>query len=194
MSSRGPKLTERFATLAHSNGVLPLLLFLEVLETTIFPFPYEAIFVALCLAAPNRIWVFLAVTVAGSAIAGSIVYALGAGLAEPLADQLGVREAVESYKATFDERGGVLVFLGGLTPVPSYLVNLVAGATGYPFITFLALFSLSRFIRFFVLGLLLRLFGEAILTQWSRLPVGIRRSMLIVFLALVAWWSVAELG
>lgn len=194
MDDRRPDLAKRFALAAHSNAVLPILLVLEILETTIVPFPYEAIFVALCLAAPQRTWLFVAVTVAGSAIAGSILYSLGAGFAEPLARYLNVQEAVEAYKSTFSERGGALIFLGGLTPVPSYFVNLVAGATGYPFATFLALFSSSRFIRFALLGLLIHLFGEAILAQWSRLPIVVQRTILILFLAAVTWWLIANLG
>ena len=67
MDDRRPDLAKRFALAAHSNAVLPILLVLEILETTIVPFPYEAIFVALCLAAPQRTWLFVAVTVAGSA-------------------------------------------------------------------------------------------------------------------------------
>ena len=47
MDDRRPDLAKRFALAAHSNAVLPILLVLEILETTIVPFPYEAIFVAL---------------------------------------------------------------------------------------------------------------------------------------------------
>lgn len=194
MSDRNGIFIEKFASAAHSRAVIPVLFFLEVLETTILPVPYEAIFIALCLAAPQRIWLFVAITAAGSAVAGAILYALGAGFVEPVADYLEVGEAVGSYKATFDERGGGLIFLGGLTPVPSYLVNLVAGATGYPFTTFLALFFVSRLIRFAVLGLLIRLFGDAFLARWSKLPVVVRRAILIVFLVAVTWWSIAEIA
>ena len=193
MQATKPALTEKLVNLARSNVIIPILLILEVAETTFAPFPYEAVFIALCLAARERIWIFIAVTVLGSAVAGSILYALGAGLAEPLAKQLGITEAVASYMATFEERGAVLIFLGGVTPVPSYLVNLAAGASGYPFIHFVALFSASRFLRFAVLGLLLFFFGETILERWKKLPRCARRLFTVSLLIAVVLWSASAL-
>ncbi len=190
MKAARPTLTERLVALAHSNGIIPVLLMVEILETTILPFPYEAAFIALCFAAPKRIGLFVAVTVIGSAIAGTILYALGAGFADPLADRLGVEAAVDSYKATFQERGGVLIFLGGLTPVPSYLVNLAAGASGYPYPAFVALFAASRFIRFAAFGLLIHFFGERVLGQWTKLPSWLRKTLIIGFLIGVTLWSI----
>ncbi len=185
--------TARFIALAHSPAIIPALLLLEILETTIVPLPYEAVFIALCLAARDRIWLFTAITVLGSAIAGSILYALGAGLADPIAAQLGIAETITAYEDVFSERGGVLIFLGGLTPVPSYAVNLVAGATSYPFWPFVGLFSLSRFIRFAILGLILYLFGDAITRGWERLPKWPRRVLVGAFLIAVGWWALSGL-
>lgn len=191
MDKHTPTLPDRLVALAHSNKIIPVLLLLEILETTVVPYPYEAVFIALCLAAPKRIWLFVAITVLGSAIAGAVLYALGAGLLDPLADRLGVESAVDSYMVTFQERGAVLIFLGGLTPVPSYLVNLVSGASGYPFFSFLALFSVSRFIRFGVLGLVLHFFGERLTRKWGQIPVLWRRIIVVMFLGVVIAWSVS---
>ncbi|MEO1100914.1 MAG: VTT domain-containing protein [Pseudomonadota bacterium] len=186
--------TARFTALAHTPAIIPALLLLEILETSFVPLPYEAVFIAVCLAARDRIWLFTAITVLGSAIAGSILYAVGAGLAEPLAAQFGVEATVATYQDAFNERGGLLILLGGLTPVPSYAVNLAAGASSYPFWPFVGLFSLSRFIRFALLGLALYLFGDAITRGWERLPKWPRRIAVVALLIIVTWWALSGLA
>ncbi|MEL6475224.1 MAG: hypothetical protein AAFQ21_14170, partial [Pseudomonadota bacterium] len=69
-----PGFVGRLVRIAHSRQLVPILFLIEVLETTILPLPYEALFVALCLSARDRIWLFVLVTVAGSAVAGAIMY------------------------------------------------------------------------------------------------------------------------
>lgn len=186
--------TARVTEMAHTPAIIPILLLLEILETTFIPMPYEALFIAVCLAARDRIWLFTAITVLGSAIAGAILYGVGAGLAEPVAAMFGVEATIATYQDMFNERGGVLILLGGLTPVPSYAVNLAAGASGYPFWPFVGLFTVSRFIRFAILGLALYLFGDAITRGWERLPKWPRRIVVVALLIGVTWWALSGLA
>ena len=196
MTERAPpqRFADRIVALAHSFWVLPALLLLEIAETTFVPFPYEAVFVALCLTARDRIWLFTLVTVLGSAAAGAIMYSLGAFFAAPVSEWLGIADAVDAHRADFAERGAALIFLAGTTPLPSYLVNFVAGASGYPFAEFLTLFTASRFLRFAILGVLLYLFGERITRGWAKLPLSLRRILWIALLVAVVVWTVASLG
>lgn len=185
---------DRFVGLAHSQWLLPALLIVETLETSILPLPYEAAFIALCLAARDRIWAIVAVSVLGSAIGGSIVYLIGAQYFDPVVTQMGARELAQTYLDRFNERGASFIFLGGTTPAPSYLINLVAGATGYPFWEFLSIFSFSRLVRFAILGGLLFLFGTQITGAWARLPKGVKRAFTIILVAAVAYWFVSGLS
>lgn len=186
-----PTLADRLVALAHSRWLLPVLLLVEIAETTILPLPYEAAFIALCLAARDRIWVFIAITVLGSAIGGSIIYAIGAAYFDPIVARLGVEELAATYTDRFAERGTSFIFLGGTTPAPSYLINLIAGATGYPYGEFLGIFSVSRFIRFAVLGGLLYLFGDQILSAWASAPKWLRRMLTVVLIAALVYWFVS---
>lgn len=190
-SAGRPTLADRLVALAHSRWLLPVLLLVEIAETTILPLPYEAAFIALCLAARDRIWVFIAITVLGSAIGGSIIYAIGATYFDPIVARLGVEELAATYTDRFAERGASFIFLGGTTPAPSYLINLIAGATGYPYGEFLGIFSVSRFIRFAVLGGLLYLFGDQILNAWAGAPKWLRRMLTVVLIAALVYWFVS---
>ncbi len=188
-----PRLTlsDRLVALAHSHWLLPVLLLVEIAETSILPLPYEAAFIALCLAARDRIWIFVAVTVLGSAIGGSIIYAIGATYFDPVVSRLGVEALAATYAERFAERGTSFIFLGGTTPAPSYLINLIAGATGYPYWEFLGVFSVSRFVRFAILGGLLFLFGAQITGAWARMPKWLKRTLTALLIAGLVYWFVS---
>lgn len=153
--------------------------------------PYEAAFIALCLAARDRIWLFVVVTVLGSAVGGSIIYAVGAAYFDPIVARLGVEEIAAPYLEQFAERGASFIFLGGTTPAPSYLINLIAGATGYPYGEFLAIFTASRFVRFAILGGLIFIFGAQLVSAWSGLPRWVRRALTAVLIAGLIYWFVS---
>lgn len=187
-------LTDRLVALAHSRWLLPVLLVVEIAETSILPLPYEAAFIALCLAARDRIWIFVAVTVLGSAIGGSIIYAIGATYFDPVVSRLGVEALAATYAERFAERGTSFIFLGGTTPAPSYLINLIAGATGYPYWEFLGVFSVSRFVRFAILGGLLFLFGAQITGAWARMPKWLKRTLTALLIAGLVYWFVSGLS
>jgi len=186
-----PTFADRMVALAHSRWLLPVLLLVVILETSFVPLPYEAAFIALCLAARARIAHFVAISVLGSAIGGSIIYALGAAYFDPIVARLGVEELAATYTDGFTDRGAIFIFLGGTTPAPSYLINLIAGATGYPYWEFLGIFSASRFVRFAVLGGLLFLFGTQITGAWARLPKGAKRLLSVLLIAGLIYWFVS---
>ncbi|NQY96321.1 MAG: VTT domain-containing protein [Henriciella sp.] len=193
MAETAPRRTfaDRMVGLAHSRWLLPVLLLVVVLETSFVPLPYEAAFIALCLAARDRIWIFIAISVLGSAIGGSVIYALGATYFDPIIARLGVEELASTCTDRFAERGASFIFLGGTTPAPSYLINLIAGATGYPYWEFLGIFSASRFLRFAVLGGLLFLFGAQITSAWERMPKWLNRVLSIALIIGLIYWFVS---
>ena len=186
-----PTLVQRVEALAHSRWLLPVLLAIEIAETTFVPLPYEALFIALCAAARDRIVTFVAITMLGSAIGGSILYLLGVSFADTVAAMFGAEAALAELTAVFAERGASFILLGGTTPAPSYLINLAAGASSYPYLNFLLLFSVSRFIRFAILGLLIYYFGDEIAGFWKRLPKWLRVSLTVLIAAALVYWFVS---
>ena len=164
---------------------------IEVVETTVLPLPYEALFIALCAVARNRIWLFVLVTAAGSGIAGTIMYALGATYAEPVAAGFGAEKSLAEVAEVVRERGASFILLGGTTPAPSYLINLAAGASGFPFWQFLSLFTISRLLRFALLGALIYFFGETIATCWDRQPKWLRWTISLALFGGITYWLIS---
>ncbi|MEL7541778.1 MAG: VTT domain-containing protein [Pseudomonadota bacterium] len=185
------KLQARLTVSANSVWVIPVLLLIEVVETTILPLPYEALFIALCAVARNRIWLFVLVTAAGSALAGAIMYGLGAAYAEPIASWLGAENTLADLTTIVQDRGASFILLGGTTPAPSYLINLAAGASGFPFWQFLTLFTISRLARFAVLGAVIYFFGETIATYWERLPKQLRWTISLALIIGITYWLIS---
>lgn len=181
-------LEDRLASAADSFWVLPVLLAIEIVETTVFPLPYEALFVALCAASKNRIWLFVLITGLGSAIAGMIMYGLGASFAEPVATWFGVEKTLVELTLVIQERGASFILLGGTTPAPSYLINLAAGAASFPFWQFLSIFFFSRILRFAILGAVVFFFGDSIASYWRRLPIWLRRGLWTLLIAGLIYW------
>lgn len=191
--SRDQKLSDQLVALAHSRWIIPALLLVAIIETCSIPFPYEAVFVALCLAARDRIATFIIVSTLGSAIGGSIIYLVGAHLFDPVIAYLGLEPVITEYLDRFEERGASFIFLGGATPAPSFAINMIAGATGYPFLEFFGIFSASRLARFAILGGLLYLFGGQITQAWSKLPKWVRRLLTVIVIAAIVYWFVSGL-
>lgn len=183
-------ISDRFLSIARSPKLLPFLLLFAVFETTFIPLPYEAVFVALCLAARPLIGGLIFVSVLGSAIGGSIVYWIGATYFDDVVLRFGIVDLAATYSERFSERGASFIFLGGTTPAPSFVINLIAGAVGYPYWEFVGIFATSRLVRFGLLGLLLYVFGEQLISAWSRLPVWARRGLtVLLILGLVYWFA-----
>ena len=113
-------------------------------------------------------------------LAAQLSTRLAARILIPSLTQLGLEEIAANYTARFAERGASFIFLGGTTPAPSYVINLIAGATGYPFGEFLGIFSASRLVRFGVLGGLLFVFGAQITGGWKRLPNWLKRGLTLL--------------
>ena len=63
----------------------------------------------------------------------------------------------------------------GIVPIPFQIAMLVAGASAYPIVLFLAAACLARGARYFGLALLIAVAGKAALDIWNRhaKPIGI---------------------
>jgi len=138
-----------------------------LLQGSVVPGMSETLLIPLGLADPRRALYLAAWATAGSTVGGFIAYAIGSqGIAQGGAALLGWvgvgSQTLESYRPLFERHGWKLVLLSTLSPIPTKIVCIAAGAFGIPFWQFaLALFA-GRGARFLVVGLMLRFAGERI--------------------------------
>src|SRR5690606_28292114 len=69
-------------------------------------------------------------------------------------------EQFESIRQQIHRHGFWYVLSVGITPIPFQIAMLAAGATGYSFVLYLLATTISRFLRYFGLALLVYLFGN----------------------------------
>ena len=162
------------------------------MESSFFPVPPDVILVPMSLARPRRAWLYALICTIGSVLGALLGYAIGALLYNTVGLWLihlyGYGARVVELKALFAQWGWAVILLKGLTPIPFKIVTITCGLLGYNLPLFVALCTLTRGARFFILAVLLNLFGETI-KGWLERYFGI--FMLILVLTVVVGFVVA---
>ena len=136
-----------------------------LMQGSVVPGPSDILLVPLGLADPPRVFRLAAWATAGSAVGGLIAYAIGALAFETvgqwLIGHLGLSAvSVESQRARFDEHGAWLVALSAISPLPTKIVCIAAGAFGVPIPAFFLAIFAGRATRFFAIASVVRFAGE----------------------------------
>jgi membrane protein YqaA with SNARE-associated domain len=140
------------------------------------PGPADALLVPFGLADPRRVYRLALWALAGSTLGGITAYLAGAfAFQEVVAPVLGVvgidpRE-LASFQTLFARHGWMLVVVSSVSPFPSKLVSVSAGAFGIPFPIFALALGLGRAARFFTIAVLIHLAGERIARWWRRVTL-----------------------
>jgi membrane protein YqaA with SNARE-associated domain len=135
-------------------------------EASFFPFPPDILLIGMALARPQRAFLYAGIATIGSVAGGALGYLIGASffrlIAEPLLAAYGYGPAFHQFQLRYDQYGLWIILLKGLTPIPYKIVTIASGAAHFNFPVFLAASVATRGARFFLLALVLRLFGEPI--------------------------------
>jgi membrane protein YqaA with SNARE-associated domain len=142
------------------------------MQGSVVPGPADALIVPLGVADPRIVYRLAIFATAGATIGGIIAWLIGANafeeLGRPILHLLGIGDAtIARSEGLFDRRGWLIVLLATVTPVPSKLVCIAAGAFGVPFVPFALALGFGRGARFAVIALGVRLAGERI-ERWKR--------------------------
>lgn len=139
---------------------------IAVIEASVFPVPPDILLLALALAQPRQGLRFAAIATAGSVLGAVIGYAIGmflfAAIAQPLLEFYHAMERFSEVQKLFVEYGAGIVLIAGFSPIPFKIITIAAGAFGLSFPLFLMAALLSRGVRFFIEGALLRWGGDSL--------------------------------
>lgn len=131
-------------------------------ESSFFPIPPDVLLIALCLAEPERaLWYALVCSVA-SVAGGMAGYGIGRYGGRPLLLRIFSHERIDTVAAYFDRWNAWAVGIAGLTPIPYKVFTISGGAFVINFRIFVFASAVSRSLRFFVIALLMWLFGAPI--------------------------------
>jgi len=150
--------------LARHRQAVPLLAFIAFIESVIFPIPTAIMAAPMMQADHSKIWRYATICAVFSILGGIAGYALGwfayETFAMPLLDKLGKVDTAEKFRCMTDEYGAIAVFGAGLTPFPYKVITILSGAMKINFGVFIVASLLARFGQFFLIGAVIKKFGN----------------------------------
>lgn len=147
---------------SHAKATYYLFL-LSVAESSFFPIPPDVMLLPMCLAQPNRVWRLAGITTIGSVLGGVIGYAIGAyafGFIEPVLADSGYMNSYLHAVRWFEEWGFWAIFVAGFSPIPYKVFTIAGGAMGMALLPFVVASFIGRGARFYLLALLICVFGH----------------------------------
>ena len=153
---------------ANSPYASPALFIMAFTEASFFPIPPDVLLLAMAMGAPDKAIRFALICTAGSVLGAIAGYTLGWGLWGVMDEWFyhyvpGFSEAVfMQLSQSFSDNAFVALFTAGFTPIPFKIFTIAAGAAAVPLILFILTAILSRGLRYGLLAILVRQFGEGI--------------------------------
>jgi membrane protein YqaA with SNARE-associated domain len=142
-------------------GVHALFL-LAVAESSFFPIPVDVLLIAMGLAAPDQALWFALVCTVGSVLGGGVGYGIGRVGGKPILQRFVSPKTLDRIHDYFQRYEDWAIGIAGFTPVPYKVFTIAAGAFWVNFTRFIGISVLSRGARFFLVGGMIYLFGDAI--------------------------------
>ena len=139
--------------------------FFSFAEASFFPIPPDFLLVAILGSKQQKNWFYYStLTATWSVLGGALGYAIGFLLFDSLGQWLITTYDLGQYlitvKELFDQNAFWAIFISGFTPIPYKIFTISAGFFGINFLTFIIASAISRFLRFFIVGYIMKVFGE----------------------------------
>lgn len=159
---------------ADSKYAVPALFVLSFAESSFFPIPPDILLIALAISISKKSFYYAFICSIASVLGGMFGYGIGSFLWYNGAEYSALAEIFFKYipgfsvdkfiyvKDLYADYSFWIVFTAGFTPIPYKIITITAGVCKINFIVFLMASALSRSARFFLVALLIFLFGEKI--------------------------------
>ena len=140
---------------------------LSFAEASFFPIPPDVLLIAILLANKAREWLrYALITTIFSVLGGILGYGIGLFFFDLFGDKIIAFYGLESQfvylQGVFDKATFWTIFAAAFTPIPYKIFTITAGLFSANFFVFTVASVLGRGIRFFVIGFLLKRYGEKI--------------------------------
>ncbi len=146
----------------HRHAVRSLAV-ISFCESSFFPIPPDVMVVPMVLARRDEAYKIAAVCTISSVLGGMLGYAIGYYLFESVGQWLvnlyHMQARMEDLRLLYDQWGAWVILIKGFTPIPFKLVTIASGFFQYNFPIFVALATITRGARFFLIAWLLKRYG-----------------------------------
>ena len=141
-------------------------------ESSFFPIPPDVLLIALAVGKPKKALKFALICSIGSVLGGILGYLIGwqfmAVVGHKIIAFYGLTEKVATIASLYNQYNAWAVGIAGFTPIPYKVFTITAGAFRIHFLIFLMASMVSRSARFFLVGLLIFIYGPRIQTFIDR--------------------------
>jgi membrane protein YqaA with SNARE-associated domain len=154
--------------LRQSEGpYAPLVLFIVAFaESSFFPLPPDVLLLPMAIAAREKAYRFAAICTIASVLGGFLGYAIGAFLYDSVGQWIihtyHLEAGFQRFHDQFNTWGVWIILAKGLTPIPFKLVTIASGVAKLNLISFGLAAAGTRALRFFLVALLVRIYGAPI--------------------------------
>lgn len=138
-------------------------LILYAILKAFLPLPsLEVVLTPLCLNNPDR-WILYSIEGAiGTCIGGGIGYFIAYKLGRKALRHIASEDEIQKGEDLMQRHGMLAVFIGGVTPIPDFLLAYLAGFTHMNFMSFTLCDGFARLLRSLVVTYGLRILGTVI--------------------------------
>ncbi len=127
--------------------------------------PPDFLLIAMDLANPKKALFYALICTIASAFGGVIGYSIGYYGGRPAFNwffRKGGKEKFEAVEVLYNKYGTLAVFFSAFTPIPYKVFTIASGILSMNFFKFMLASFFGRGLRFFIVSIVLMLFGEAI--------------------------------
>ncbi|MBN1255751.1 MAG: DedA family protein [Deltaproteobacteria bacterium] len=159
-----------------------------VAESSFFPLPPDVLLIVLSLLRPQWAFGYAALCSVGSVIGGGVGYFLGLKGGRPLMRRLFSEERIRFVERYYQKYDVWAVGIAGFTPIPYKVFTITAGVFNLDLKRFILASVVSRSARFFLVGAMIFIFGEAVKVYATKYVNII--SIAFVALLVLGFWAV----
>ncbi len=135
-------------------------------ESSFFPIPPDIILIPMIIAKKTKAWLYAFICTISSVLGGITGYAIGyffyASIGVLIVEAYGLLDSFNSFEQYYNEFGILIVLGAGFTPFPFKFITIASGVFNLNIISFIIISFFARGLRFYLLAILLFIFGNKI--------------------------------
>lgn len=149
--------------------------------------PPDFLLIAMDLATPTKALYYAFICTLASAVGGAVGYGIGYWGGRPAFNWLfrkGGKEKFEAVEKLYNKYGVTAVLLAAFTPIPYKVFTIASGILDMNFWKFMLASFVGRGARFFIVSIVLMLFGEAIKSYIELVIIAVTIVIILFFFIL----------
>lgn len=148
--------------------------------------PPDILLISMDLAKPEKSMYYATICTIASALGGAVGYLIGFLGGRPVFNFLfrNKHEQFEQVEKLYGQYGSFAVFFSAFTPIPYKIFTIASGILNMNFWKFMLASFLGRGLRFFLVSLVLMLFGETIKHYIEWVILGVTILIILFFVVL----------